>query len=169
MKFLGFLLIIGSSALLGMNYSAEKKARINDLQAFISMLEILCAELNNRLYPLPELFENISSKLEGRAASFANLLKLNMYVLGEKNFETIWYESYFVSGAALSDKENNEILSLGKTLGRYDLETQLAAIEACILSLKECEKMESFEFPKLRQLSLGVSLSAGMLLAIFLV
>ena len=168
MRILGFLLIIGSSALLGINYSAEKKMRINDLNTFIYMLELLGAELSNRLYPLPELFEKISPKLIGASASFVKILNLNMSVLGEKNFETIWSESFFTCGPSLAEKESDEIISLGKVLGRYDLEVQLAAIEACVVSLKESEKKASCEFPQLRQLSLGLSVSAGMLLAIFL-
>jgi len=90
-------------------------------------------------------------------------------VLGEKSFSAIWEESLAVCNAALAENEFDSIRSLGNVLGKYTLETQSRALDECISLLRQSEKNASFDFPQMKRLSLGVSVSAGLLLGILLI
>ena len=89
--------------------------------------------------------------------------------LGEKSFSTIWKESFYACSATVSENESISISALGDVLGRYGVDTQEQALDECILLLRESEKKAACEFPQFKRLSLGVSVTAGMILGIFLI
>lgn len=169
MKILGFLLIGISSLICGQSYSALKKSRVDDLNSFCSMLELMHAELGNRLRPLPELVHMLNEKMTGKALAFSKLLALNMGLLGERNFSQIWEESFNACGPNLDDKEYEAVKALGIFLGRYDAGFQCAAISKTLTGLQCQLKKERAELPQFNRMSMGVSLSMGALLMILLV
>lgn len=168
MKVLGLILIVSSSALFGLSFTAAKKDRLNGLKSFICMLNYIKAELNTNLCPLPELMKKLYSRLDCAAADFVNILCINLPSLGEKDFETVWRQSLDISSYLLNPKEMDILRGLGAVLGKYELETQNAALDGALMLLEESEKSESLEFPQLKRLSMGVSVSVGALFAILL-
>ena len=70
---------------------------------------------------------------------------------------------------SLFSAEIESITAIGDILGRYSLDIQKQAIEGSLILLRENEKKAAQEFPQLKRLSLGLSVSAGMLLGIFLI
>ena len=169
MKLLGFLLITFSSSMCGLCYASGKKERIDELDSFCLMLQMMQAELSSKLCPLPEISKNLASNIKGRAGDFLKLLDLNFTLLGEKAFYVIWSECLDMSSIALKEEEIESLRILGKTLGRYDVEFQISAIEETLSLLRAQLQKESQEFPQLRGLSMGVSVSMGTMLAILLI
>ena len=169
MRMIGFVLIVFSSLIFGVNHVASRKERIDTLSSFASMLELLKAELNSSLCSIPELLERIALKIDGPAQSFIKILKLNFSVLGEKSFSAIWEESLVACNTDLAENELDSLCSLGNVLGKYTLETQNRALDECISLLRQSERNASFDFPQIKRLSIGVSVSAGLLLGILLI
>ena len=169
MKILGITLIILSSGLCGINYVSGRKERIDELRSFIYMLELIKAELSTNLSPLPVIANKVSENIDGKAADFSKLLLLNLSVLGEKGFESIWAESFRACETSIADGEQQAVIKLGSVLGKYEIEYQTKAIEDCILVLRKREESCSAAYPQTKRLSLGLSVSAGIFLAIILV
>ena len=169
MKLLGFILVTLSSAICGLSYYSAKSDRANDLRSFCIMLEMMQAELRDKLSPLPEIAISLSEKINGVAGSFLAVLSLNMSCIGEKGFEKIWCESLAVSKATIDEKEFEALASLAKVLGRYNLETQINAITDVLTFLHGRLREEDSKLPQLKKLSMSFSLSFGALLAIMLV
>jgi len=169
MKMLGFLLISLSSALCGLCYISLKKDRVSELEAFSDMLTLMQGELLCRLSPLTELAAKLSENTEGKAGSFLKILALNLEMLGERAFYDIWCESLNVCVSELNKNELEAIKSLGNILGRYDVKTQTKAIDEVIEVLKRSALCEKDQLPQLKRLSMGISASAGAILAILLV
>lgn len=169
MKLLGLTLIVFSSGLCGINYVSARKERLAELGSFISMLELIMAELVTNQSPLPEILHKISDNICGKASDFAKLMLLNLSVLGEKGFDTIWSESLRACEISFSIDEYQSFMKLGAILGKYEIEFQIRAIEDSLWLLKKREESYSAAYPQTKRLSLGLSVSAGLMLAIILV
>lgn len=169
MRLIGFAMVIISSFTFGLNFTLSKKERIANLSSFVYMLEIIKAEITTNLCSVPAAIERAELKVNGIALRFIKLLKINLSVLGEKSFSTIWKESFYACSATVSENESISISALGDVLGRYGVDTQEQALDECIFLLRESEKKAACEFPQFKRLSLGVSVTAGMILGIFLI
>ena len=169
MKLIGFILIVFSSMVFGLNYTEAKKNRLEELVSFSFMLELIVAELNTSLPTLPELIKKLEAKLDNKALSFVKVLSLNLAMLGEKDFNSIWCNSLSCCDMDLTEQEYDSISSLGSILGKYDVETQEKALNECLVQFRASEHKLKEELPQLKRLSLGVSMSAGAILAIMLV
>ena len=169
MKLLGFSLIVCASIVFGLRQNEDKKNHIVNLNSFILMLDLIKAELNSNVCSIPELIEKILPKLNDASLSFVNVLKINLSLLGTKSFSAIWKESLCICSGSLYDKEFEALETLGQVLGKYDIETQSHHLDESIKLLRKSEIDAEFEFPQLKRLNLGVSVSAGLLLAILLV
>ena len=169
MKIIGFSLIICASFAFGLKQTEYIKNRLVNLNSFIFMLELIEAELNSNICSIPELTEKIIDKLEGDSLTFMQLIKINLSMLGSKSFSAIWKESLSVCSNSLKDKEYEALDSLGQVLGKYEIDTQTHHLEECLKLLRKSEEEAAKEFPQSRQLNLGVSVSAGLLMAILLV
>jgi hypothetical protein len=62
-----------------------------------------------------------------------------------------------------------ELDALGSVLGRYDLETQCASIEACLSSLRRSRERLIASLPQSGRLTFGIALCAALLLGVLLI
>ncbi len=169
MKILGFLMITLSSAVCGLCYVSIKEERMKELEAFSFMLELIRGELEANLCPLPELSVKLAAKVEGKAHVFLTLLSLNFEMLGAKAFEDIWCESLNMCCSELNENEKQILSTLGKVLGKYDISFQCVALENAVNLLQRSLSDEKNRMPQLKHLTLGISASAGAMLAILLI
>lgn len=169
MKLIGFTLIVISSAICGICFVSEKDERISELNSFCRMLELLQAELNTNFTPLPQLAESLALKLSGKASAFLKTLYLNLSLLGEKQFSCIWCESLNTASKTLTASELELLCSLGPVLGRYDISSQNEVISASLCELRKNYSIEKEKLPQAKKLSLGLSVSSGAFIAIFLI
>lgn len=168
LKFIGAILVIvgcgGFGFRIALNYKKEEKS----LRQLMAILDYMECELQYRLTPLPDLCRQISKVFQGMPAKVFSELALEMEAQISPNLfhcmtVTLGKNKYI----PLITRE--ELLLLGKSMGRFDLDGQIKGLEAvrqdCMRNLeilsnnREC-KLRSYQ-------TLG--LCAGAALAILLI
>jgi stage III sporulation protein AB len=132
------------------------------------MLEQLQGLLENDASPMPELFRKLSKRCEGESGVFVDAMNNAMPELGKRSFQELW-QCALSQTSSLAGAEKQELRMLGSLLGRYDLDSQLKALSDCREVLhKSMEKMENDQMRK-PYMTVGLSLTASLLLGILLI
>ena len=129
LKLIGAVVIFLSCGAVGFGISATQRREEKYLHELISALEYMEWELQYRLMPLPDLCNNVAHRLSGNLRSL--FLQLSCELEGQiapdagrcmdvaiskcKHFPNITY---------------TQLQSLGKSLGRFDLQGQLLGLES---------------------------------------
>ena len=88
--------------------------------------------------------------------------------LGERSFDEIWDKALAGTDPWQEETVQNELRKLGSVLGRFDLETQLRALDACILLLRQQWERERNAYPEERRVWIGLTAGLSALLVILL-
>lgn len=147
----------------------EQTKRLRALQELSAALERLGADMSLRLTGLPELTEALAQSAPGAAGRFFCTLREALSELGEKPFAVLWAETLRSALPELGREELDALLRLGETLGRYELNEQLAAIELCRAALERGAALLRDALPERRRLAYGLLGAAGALLCILLI
>ena len=167
-QLLGAMLIAASSWALGIAYVNMEKRRLRALRSAEHMLRMMSGELSTRMPPLPELFSQLEQRCDDAAAAFVSNINDRLPSLGERMFTDIWNDSLSQSFSLLP-LEDREILStLGNSLGRYDLESQLAELGFALDQLGTAIARHSTSLPERKRLGMGLAWAGGALLVIAL-
>jgi len=169
MRFIGASLLIAASILSGACAVRMKKRRLCTLRELCEALEIMQGELSLHNSSLPEMFRLLSIHGTGKAGEIFSLLLEQLPLLGECSFSYIWDKALYCCRDELNPSERETLKSLGFYLGRYDTETQIRQLRACLTVLQTNLAEEEKSFPTERKLLLGLSASAGAMIAILLV
>lgn len=167
-RWIGAILIIGSSSSFGMSIVIKHKHDEVMLKNLIEILDDMLRELPFQLTPLPELVRHAAENHHGMIRKIFQSLSdhLNRQVLPDA-------ASCMV--AAIHDSQlpdsmiRSQLLVIGQSLGRFDLSGQLngltAAREQCIhtLHLLQASRNDSLRCCR------TVSICAGIALAILLI
>ncbi len=146
----------------------EKRTRIQTLRELCAALEIMQGELSLKDSSLPELCRTLSIHGTGKAKLlFTALLEL-LPLLGECSFSALWDRAVLCCKNDLNASEREALRSLGLVLGRYDTQTQIRQLRACAALLNHSMVAGEQRFPAERKLLLGLSASAGMMIATLL-
>ncbi len=137
MKLAGAALIIICCGWFGYSLSAAHKKEEKYLRQLISAMDYMQCEIQCRLTALPELcaqVANICGKgvIQNFFRELSGQLKQQISVDAQ-----ICVDAALDKVSGLSDQIKGCILELGKCLGVFDLEGQLAAIEASIVHCRE--------------------------------
>ena len=165
---MGTALITCSSILYCVMYLKAQSARLRELELICSMLEMTGAELAARLTPLPELAELLEGRMAEPAKSFYSKLKGGMAALGERSFYSIWSLCVSESFKRLSADELQMLTELGGSLGRYDIDRQLKAIDVCTEVFRTSVERSAREQPDRKKLHIGLALSTAAMLVVIL-
>ena len=117
MKWIGVLLLISMSTVLGWEWGRALKQRPKHIQLLLQSLQILEAEMVYSHVPLQEAFQLISKKLQGPTALFYQELAEELENK-EKDFDEIWEEcaQRLIGQSALQKSELEILLQFGRTL-----------------------------------------------------
>lgn len=148
--------------------TCEQRQKLNALRDLSAALERLQAELSLRATGLPEISATFAKECRGAAARFFRALCEEMADLGERPFSAIWEGAARSALPELRGEELDVFCRLGETLGRYELQSQLAAIELCRSSLERDAALLADALPERRRLAFGLLGAAGALLCIIL-
>lgn len=168
MKYLGSILILAACATAGYIYISSVKKRIRALEGLCAALELAAGELKTRAAPIPELCALLERRAAGAAAGFFSRVSGRLGTLGEKTFSEIWSEAVEDELAYLSPEEQQELMSLGNVLGRYELGQQEKAIAACVLALRAGLAQARESYPGQKKLGFGLPAAAGALIVVIL-
>ena len=169
MKYFGAFLVFCACAGAGAYRAALIRRRARTLAALCSALELLRGEIAGRLSDLPSALGTLSRSSPDPAKRFFADLYAGRGRIGETPFAEIWRECAENDLAVLTQDELARLMDLGAVLGRYDADTQAAAIEGARAGLaRECAAAESAESGNVRA-ALGAGSALGLIVAIALI
>lgn len=145
MKWLGVLIVIGTTTWLGFDISSKYRRRVVEIRQFILSLQMLENEMLYSHLPLREIFKNISVKLVAPTNIFyGNLAKEMDDAVAD--FNQIWKEKLtaYRQFSTLKSEEIDIINQFGNTLGQHTAVQQQKHIVLAIKYL-ENELTEAIE------------------------
>lgn len=165
LKLIGAVLIIAGCAGVGFSMAAAHRREETALRQLIGALDYMGCELQYHLTPLPELCRNAAAESGGTVSQ--TLLCLASELENQIAPDASACMNVAVSKASkLPQRAKQNLLALGSSLGRFDLQGQLNGLEA---ARKQCRR-ELDELSKDRDVRLRsyqtLGLCAGSALAI---
>lgn len=166
-KIVGAVMVITACALWGSLKGGELRAHDALLTSLIFALETVRAEITARLTPMPEIAEKLARTGPAETRRFFALLESRLGELGDREFSELWNDC--VETLYLPRDEESVLRDVGRSLGRYGPAEQNAAIVLCMDALTAAEREARAASRSGSRLWTGVSLAAGMLLAVMLI
>ena len=127
-KFMLLTVLFGTSSMIGILMSKKFSNRVKVLKDLKNALNIFEVKINFSFETIPEIFKEISNKIEGTAGKiFSQTLKYmneDNLIAGEA-----WEKAVDANGYSLKKEDINSLKTLGKLLGRTDVEGQITQIE----------------------------------------
>ena len=167
-KLFGVILVVSACGGVGFVLASNHKREENALQQLVCILDFMMCELQYRITPLPVLCGMVGREfpqLPGRIfAELAGEMELQIYPDAECCMGVVLSRC-----RDLPPITKNEIIQLGRSLGRFDLEGQLRGLEAVRQDCRvRLEQLSENRDNRLRSYQ-TLGLCAGAALAILLI
>lgn len=163
-KWFMLFLLFGGIAYLGRNMSNQYQTRVNNLKEMRGSLNMLQTKIKYTYMPLPDIFEEIASSCSLAVASIFSKAKEKMKkVTAGQAWEEAVDEA---KNTGFQQEDNNTIKSLGKLLGKTDVEGQISEIELVQVFLETQIQKAEEECQKNQKLykTLGIVGGLGMVI-----
>jgi stage III sporulation protein AB len=128
-KLIGAILIIGVCAGFGYSMVSAHRKEERCLQQMMGALDYMQCELQYRLTPLPELCREAARQSDGAVQTLFTRLSVELEDQIAPDASQCMHAA-LAAVDALPQRCTEAAIRLGKTLGRFDLEGQLAGMEA---------------------------------------
>ena len=168
-RIVGFALLQAAAVLFAYGRVTDRERENNALRSFSDMLDQLRGLLESDASPMPELLRKLSKCSVGEARYFVDSLNASMNSLGECSFQELWHRALSEQAALPGEQARQELEALGALLGRYDLQSQLDAAAECREKLRQSLEKRQNDHRQDMYLTIGLSLSASLLLGILLI
>ncbi|RKQ37762.1 stage III sporulation protein SpoIIIAB [Oceanobacillus halophilus] len=170
MKWIGAILLIGTTTWLGFDWSNRLTKRPKQIRQLKNALQILEAEIVYSQLPLKDAFLSIARQIPEPAKSFFDELGKSLQNTNI-DFYRIWKEQVdnLVQNSSLSSTEREILYQFGRTLGQHDLYQQQKHIQLTLTHLErelEDARDEQYRYSKMAK-SLGVL--AGLFIVLLLI
>lgn len=168
MKWVGAAMVLAAASIACLTLLCDQKRRLEAFHSLSEALKILRGELLSRGATISEGIEKAGSASRGVGKELMLAVLAGLRELGERSFSEIWRNA--LDTCSLEDKPESlePLAGLGSILGRFDLDAQLKALDACIKRLDELWEAEKKEYPARRKLLISLSLAGGIFLVILL-
>lgn len=166
MKWLGALLLISATTLIGYYFSAKYEQRPKQIRTLIYSLQMIEAEMTYSKHPLNQLFFIVSKRTPYPFNTFFHSLAEHL-TNKVTDFQALWIEevSKLIKRSSLEKNEAELLNQFGKNLGQYNISEQQKQIHLTMMHLKR-ELDEAIEdrdkYEKLTK-------SIGFLIGLFIV
>ena len=147
----------------GRQASASIRACAKLFRCFLNALELLRADIA-AFVPLSESLRHASSA-HGSAARFFEAAALRIETENRVFYE-IWTEE--LTRLQLPAEAFESLCALGEQLGKYDVQTQLRALDRCIRTFEQLERVALDKAGREAELRLRLTAAGGALLLIML-
>ena len=164
----GACLLMAGCGALGLGAVGRLDGRVRDLRELSAGLDILQRELGWRLSPLPGALETAAAGVHGRAARFFTFCAQGAETLDGAPFRALWQEGLERCHLVLDREDRALVEQLGPILGRYDGDSQRRALEDAAAGLRALQETAADDRRRLGRVYGVLGVSAGLLLAIFL-
>ena len=168
-RLVGAALVAGGSALLGLLAVSGLDRRVRDLAALAAGLEQMTRELDYRLAPLPELLSAAAEAAGGRAGEFFRRAAEGARRLEGRRFQDCWEDALADAGLGIESQDRAVLTGLGGVLGRYDGESQSAALREAAERLARLGDEAAERRKQSGRVYGALSLTAGAFLLILLI
>ena len=168
MRILGAAAVMLASVSAGFFAVTQKRRRLRCLRDLCDSLTLIAGELEGKRAPLPELIQTACLFSAGEPRGFFKHLREALPQLGVRFFFQLWEETARQHLPSLNGDEVREWTTLGRQLGRAELDRQLSALEGCCRFLSQRLEREERAFQSERKLCLGLPAAMGALLLILL-
>ena len=167
-KWIGAVLIVVGCGGFGFSLCAQHRTQEKSLRKLISILDFMACELQYRMTPLPELCEAAGREAGGILGTLFEKLSINLEATEGPDVSAAM-DHALRTVEQLPDKTRDNLVLLGRSMGRFDLTGQLTGLEAVRASCRR--DLEGFSVNRDARLrnyqTLG--LCAGAALAIILI
>ena len=128
LKIIGAILIISACSTVGFSIAAKHRKELRTLRELIRILDYMECELQYRLTPLPDLFRVVAADTKGELQQFFTKLS-------QKLDDHVSCSVYSCLQDVLTEEKLPHwtrvgLAYLGESLGRFDLDGQLKALES---------------------------------------
>lgn len=167
LKLTGAIFILLACGGYGITMAVSHRREVSALHQLVHAMDLMLRELEYRLTPLPELCRVGAEKCRGSLRDMMLTLAKNLDEQISPDVE-VCTTLALKSTAGLPRYVTSQMLSLGQTLGRFDLTGQLTSLERCRTScLEQLEILEHHQAQRLRSYQ-TLGFCAGAALAIIL-
>lgn len=128
-KWIGAILIVAGCSGFGFCMAAGHRHQEANLRKLISLLDFMACELQYRMTPLPELCDAAARETSGQLRNVFSELSGQLLVNTSAQVSDAM-ELALKDTGELPPRIRDHLLSLGRNLGRFDLDGQLKGLEA---------------------------------------
>ena len=171
MKTAGAVLVIAAGTMAGFCRSREDRRHIKDIEALKTLFCMMKGEMSYSRLPLREICARMSFVTESPYSDWLLLLEVELEERGERMLSEIWRKTAQESlkGTALSEKEKEELYSLGSQIGRTDALTQADLLEMYTQRLEEYRKGYTEAVGEKIKICNCLGVASGIVIAILLI
>ena len=170
LKTIGSILILCVSAAIGLSKRSQLARHVNILKGLISAFEIIHSEISCMCTATEELLERLCNIASGEVKCFFDDCLDGLRTRRDLPFALIWSRSVKDAGyLELSHQESEALLELGNSLGRYNADETLRALNYAIRNFEGYLKAASDTRARLGKLYGNLSIIAGIALVIILI
>ena len=171
MKLMGVVLILLGCTISGFVIDAMEKKRIEELENFIYLFQLLKREIAYHLTPLGEACQSISRFALGSVKEVFRGFESRISSKASMDIERMWEETLQVEARSMSLKSEDYVIlkGFGKACGYLDQEMQEKNIEMVIEALKEKSSTLKVRYEKTTKLNKYLGFFIGACISIFLI
>jgi len=164
-KLIGCVLVIASTAGMGLFFSSEMKCRVEDLKELKKLILLMRGDIRFSNTPLPEAISAIARRHNGKYFGFFTKISTKLTELSGITFCEIWKEAVIqeLIDTSLSKKDKIHLSQFGENLGYLDKEMQMNTLDLYITQLED----EIEEFSKTLKEKTYLYNSLGVMAGIF--
>lgn len=162
--FLGAALFTLAWTLAGCGAAARLRARARTVSELCRMVELLRFELARFAPPMPELFSYLARTAPGAGGKISQTLADSLDRLGDEEFSALWERAL----DGLSGPEREAMTALGRVLGRYGAQEELAAADVCRERLTALSSETERTAKERGRLYVGLSAAVGAVASVLM-
>lgn len=167
-RLLGAALVVAGCGALGLCAVARLDGRVRDLGELAAGLDALGRELGWRLSPLPDALDAAGRAARGPAAEFFARCARQAGRAEGQAFRQVWGDGLEAAPLHLKPEDRALLDRLGGVLGRYDGDSQRAALEGAAAELRALRGAAADDRRRLGRVYGVLGVAAGLLAAIVL-
>ena len=170
LKWIGAIMVIGSSGTLGFYMGGQLHRRLAQLRAVRQMLYMLKGEISYSAATLPESVAHIAGKTPQPFREFLERVSGRLDALEGENLELVWQQEVLRirKKTSLTGDEIREWEGLGGRLGYLDRTMQLQFIDLFLMQWEEKIRLLEADCAKTCKLYQDLGVLAGLLVTLVL-
>ena len=170
LKIAGAVLVLASSALLGLYFAQLDGFRISDLNEWKKALLILRSQIAFASLPLPEAMGAVAERVGAPVSRALSQFARQLSDRNDADIYSVWTNTLrgSVSGSHLKQEDWEWLYNFGKTLGFLDKDMQLNSIDLTISYIDDKSEALSVQSEKNKKMFGSLGILCGMLTVIVL-